>query len=128
MTQSEIQHLDAIKGRVATFDDALRITGKTFLVFEGEEPDDTARRKAKIITEALHTAEDGKKWEADMTNYNQDKYYVWAIHNGFSGFSDFHYVNGYTTTGVGSRFAFASTELALYAGQTFSEIYNIMLK
>ncbi len=129
MTQQEIKQLNALKERVKTLDDALRITGKTFLVFEGEEPDDTARRKAKIITEALNTAEDGNVWIADYTNYNQVKYYVYGYkYIAGSGFSRFDYGRDGSSTGVGSRFAFASSDLAQYAAATFPEIYNEMLK
>lgn len=129
MEQQEIQHLNSIKERVKTLEDALRITGKTFLVFEGEDPDDTARRKAKIITEALNTTEDGKLWIADYTNYNQWKYYVVGFYYfAGSGFSLFGCAYVRSRTAVGSRLAFASSELALYAGATFPEIYNEMLK
>lgn len=129
MENHKIQHLNAIKGRVATFEDALRITGKTFIQHEFEEPDDVARKKAKIITEALNTTEDGKKWEADYANHNQWKYYVWACdYKPGSGFSAFFCDYDYSLTFVGSRLAFASSELALYAAKTFQEIYNEMLK
>lgn len=128
-SQVNINELVAIKNRVQSFDDALRITGKTFLVFDGEDPDDTARRKAKIITEALNTAEDGNVWIADYTNYNQVKYYVYGYkYIAGSGFSAFDYVYAYSRTHVGSRFAFASSDLAQYAAATFPEIYNEMLK
>lgn len=80
-----------------------------------------AHVKLVIIIEALN---DG--WKPDWTNGNWDKYYPWFVMGGSSGvgFSSHDYDRWVSGSGVGSRLALKSRELAKYAGTQFEELYK----
>ncbi len=75
---------------------------------------------AMVVTDAING-----EWVPDMANKSQPKYHVyfWIDKSGL-GFSDVG--DGYADTiaGVGSRLAFETREQALYAGETFQEMYK----
>lgn len=75
---------------------------------------------AELIAEALNEG-----WEPDWSNRNQVKYVPYFEYNktGFAFvFSDCAYWT--TDTTVGSRLCFKSSDLAIYAGKQFTDIYN----
>jgi hypothetical protein len=79
-----------------------------------------ANYKLDVIQEAIN-----KDWKADWTNWNQYKYYPWFdLSSSGSGFS-YHVCDcGYTTSDVGSRRVFPSSEIAKYVGKQFIDLYN----
>ena len=78
-----------------------------------------------IIAEALNEG-----WQPDWNNHSEYKYYPWfevkanAKNPSGFGFSDTRYVYWRTSTSVDSRLCFKSSELALYAGKQFKELYK----
>ncbi len=88
----------------------------------------TAHAKLVIIAEAINFVEnDYKPWSPDWTNGKWDKYCLWFdMNNGSapSGFSYFDYAYWRSTTNVGSRLCFISSEAARYAGKQFIDLYR----
>ena len=80
-----------------------------------------AHMKLVIIIEALN---DG--WKPDWTNGQWDKYYPWFKMGGSSGVDFSYNYFGYwrSYSGVGSRLALKSRELAEYAGNQFKSLYK----
>jgi hypothetical protein len=67
-------------------------------------------------------------WKPDFSNANQYKftpYFKWDS-SGF-GFSSSYYDGWNTDTAVGSRLVYPSSDLAMYAGTQFIDIYNKFL-
>lgn len=79
-----------------------------------------------VICEVLNEG-----WVGDYSDSSQRKYYPWfewkKAQSGF-GFSDTYFGCTYSVSDVGSRLSFRTSELAEYAGKTFIEIYNQLLK
>ncbi|WP_017258427.1 hypothetical protein [Pedobacter arcticus] len=119
---------EKITDRVKTFDDALKIVGasdnlKTLLSYNGQDTDmiaSVAHAKLGIVAKALNQG-----WQPDWRNSNEAKYYPWfkTVGSGV-GFSCHDYYYGYSSSGVGSRLVFKSSELAVYAGKQFIQLYN----
>lgn len=120
---------------IKTVEDACNLLGTTM---EKEFPesvksqftdDELAFRELKLIARALNQ-EDGTPWEPDWSNWDENKYYPWMRVDtsdgnvAGSGFSDYAYYCGGAVTGVGSRLCFKSSDLAMYAGRQFSDIYK----
>ena len=81
--------------------------------------------KLEIIAEALNEG-----WVPDWSDSRQHKYYPWFQYSsGSSGFalSDFGYGYDYTHATLGSRLVFKTSALAVYAGETFADLYNDFL-
>lgn len=85
----------------------------------------TAHYQLVLIAMALN---DG--WEPDWSDHSQWKYYFWPDIKATKdnpagvGFSDCGYAYSSASTGVGSRLCYRSSELALYAGEQFGELYK----
>jgi hypothetical protein len=84
-----------------------------------------AHYKLVIITQSLNEG-----WEPNWNDPDQYKYYPWfeidadEKRPGGFGFSDSDYGSWYSCSGVGSRLAFRTRELALYAGKQFQDLYK----
>lgn len=115
--------------KIKTFEDALKVTGRANVPEFLELPEDLreyfkAKYKAIVITEALN-----KGWKADWEDENQKKYFPWfyqsssglAFHATTYGYSDAY-------TGDASRLCFKTAALAEYAGRTFIDIYEVIIK
>ena len=121
------QNLNAMK-KIKTFEDAckaLKINPALLLdvsmLPEGDRKHIIANYKLIKIAEALNEG-----WKPDWENYNERKYYPWFsmdTPSGF-GFSYSHCDHSLSSSGVGSRLCFKSSELAEYAGKQFEAIYN----
>lgn len=82
-----------------------------------------AYAKLTIIARALNEG-----WEPDWTDSNEYKYQPYfSDYTSGSGFSFSDYVIWTAITLCGSRLCFKSSELAIYAGKQFIEIYNQFL-
>jgi hypothetical protein len=85
-----------------------------------------AHAKLVIINKALNMQDDGTIWTPDWTNGKFDKYYPWFKMGSSSvgGFSCGVCAYWISTTTVGSRLCFSSSELAEYAGTQFKDLYE----
>ena len=64
-------------------------------------------------------------WVPNWNDATEYKWYPWFKYNGSGfGFSDSGYVYSDTYTGLGSRLCFETSEMALYAGQQFEDLYK----
>lgn len=84
-----------------------------------------AHYKLVIITEALN-----EDWEPNWDDSNEWKYIPWLRVKATKenpagvGFSNYAYGYGHSYAGVGSRLCLRSSELALYMGEKFQELYK----
>jgi hypothetical protein len=74
---------------------------------------------AVCITKALNEG-----WTPDWSNSNELKYYPWFEMRGSSGFRFDGAGRWHSRSGVGSRLCFKSRELAVHAGERFTEVYK----
>lgn len=75
--------------------------------------------KLMVIYKAINNG-----WEANWDNSNQRKYYPWFyMGSGGFGFSAAHYGCNAAGSTVGSRLCTYSSEVALYIGKQFEELY-----
>lgn len=75
--------------------------------------------KLVIITEALNEG-----WRPNWKNSNECKYYPWFRMSSGSGLADRGCGYYCSTSLVGSRLCFKSSELAEYAGRQFKKLYE----
>lgn len=115
-----------LNGKIETFEEALEHQGIEKTAFEesckGLEKDEIAYKKIKIISKVLNNG-----WTPDWNNSNEGKYYPYFDMRSGVGFSGSGYVRGYSFTVVGSRLCFKSSDLAIYAGKQFENIYKDFL-
>lgn len=109
----------SVKDRVKTFEDACNELGITWKDIAGLSPDEVAYQKIKIIAQAINEG-----WKPDWNNSSQYKYYPWFDMSG--GFSCDYYDGWFASSAVGSRLCFRSADLAIYAGQQFTDLYKTM--
>lgn len=140
---TEEQEYTDIRERVKTYADACEVLGiaemdeKAFKAC-GFRPDEIARRKLETITAALNEG-----WKPDWNDTNECKYYPWfyitpgkgkdpdgSADNGADAglsFASTHYAASLTYTYIGSRLCFHDRRTALYAGNTFTDLYAAIL-
>jgi hypothetical protein len=109
---------------IKTFDDACACVGidpKSFHESRKNLSDDTyAYEQLKVISKALN----GGK-HMDYTDEDEYKYYPWFNAVGSSdGFSYRGYGYVASTSSVGSRLTYKTSDIAKYAGTQFLDIYN----
>lgn len=79
--------------------------------------------KLQIIVKALNEG-----WIPDWKNSSQYKYYPYfKTSESGAGFSLVYFDSWITGTFVGSRLCYKNSELAMYAGEQFSDLYNQFL-
>jgi hypothetical protein len=112
-----------ITDRVKTFEDACEVLGlfPNAVVQDGDTVDEAAYKKLKVIVQALNEG-----WAPDWSNERQYKWYPYFRMSGF-GFSYTNFVRWRSTSAVGSRLCFKSSDLAEYTGQQFLSIYQDFL-
>ncbi len=115
---------EKITDRIKNFNDVLDYHGITNFKKQcaGLSDDEVAYKQVKLIALALN---EGK--ELDPTNESEYKYYPYFVVDG-DGFSCYYYDYWYSSTIVPSRLCFRTADLAIYAGKTFTDIYNKLLK
>jgi hypothetical protein len=105
--------------RIKSFDDVLADQGITASDFikriEYDTEDEAAYKRMKLIALAINEGEldAGQTWWEPLFNRDSG-----------SGFSDANADFWCTHTNTGARLSFKSRELAVYAGQTFADIYK----
>ncbi len=118
-----------IKERVKTFEDACAVLNIPVPQFSTPVTSDDraviAFQKLTIIIRALNEV-----WEPNWGNYDESKYYAWFKFqkgsdksSGF-GFSCFDWTCSNANTDVGARLCFKTSDLAVYAGQQFTDLYK----
>lgn len=115
-----------IQDRVKTFEDACLVVGISPIANRFTDtnllPHEIAARKVETIVEALNEG-----WQPNMSDMTEKKYYPWFDRSSGSGFSYYGYDCDDSGSGVGSRQYLKSSELAIYAGKQFTDIYKVML-
>ncbi len=116
-----------VTDRIKTFEDVLEDNNISELDFKssckGLSEDEIAYRQIKLITKSLN-----EKWTPDWNNGDEYKYYPYFDMREGCGFSGSLYYGCGTATGVGSRLCFKTSNLAEYAGKTFTSIYEKFMK
>lgn len=129
LTADQVQKVkkatEKITDRIKTFDDVLVELKISKAIFRnscsGLLEDEIAYKQVKMIAEVLNEG-----WVANPFDESQYKYYPYfQVKNKAFVFDD--YSTWRSTTSVGSRLCFKSSELATYAGKQFIDIYNKLL-
>lgn len=137
----EREYVD-ITSRVKNFADACKVLGiepmdEDSMKAQGFRPDEIARRKLEIITEALNEG-----WRPNWEDTKEYKFYPWFnievsefqtedgdTYGAVAGLSCAFTCNAAASAGAyfGSRLCFHDRETARYAGRTFTDLYAQIL-
>ena len=110
---------DNITDRVKSFEDACQVLGISTNVPEVKglprkhQKAIIANYKLIVIAEALNEG-----WKPNWQDSDEYKYYPWF------GCSATAYTASYAYAGIGSRLCLKNRELAIYFGQTFTDLFN----
>jgi len=113
--------------RIKTVEDACEVLGinPESIYNQGDQPDEIAYKKLKIIVKALNFLANGnKEWVPDYDNSNQRKWYPWFYMDKPSGVRLFGCGYDSSATAVGARLVFLNEELARYAATQFLGLYS----
>jgi len=114
-----------ITDRIKSYEDACEETGETpideqALLKAGLLKHEIVGRKLATITRALN-----QDWVLDWANENQKKWLPWfRMASSRFAFGVTIYLCALALAGYASRLCFKSEELARYAGETFTDLYN----
>ncbi len=113
-----------VTDRVNSYEDACKELGINPVVFGQDlSIDEIAYMKLKTIVKAFNEG-----WTPDWDNSNETKYYPWfKMSSSGVGFSSYVFVYARSVSAVGSRLVFKTKDLAITAGQKFTELYKQML-
>lgn len=118
---------DNITDRVKSFEDACQVLGISTNVPEVKglprkhQKAIIANYKLIVIAEALNEG-----WKPNWQDSDEYKYYPWFDMSNPAGVG-YSYANGtasYTSAHFGSRLCLKNRELAIYFGQTFTDLFN----
>lgn len=118
---------DNITDRVKSFEDACQVLGISTNVPEVKglprkhQKAIIANYKLIVIAEALNEG-----WKPNWQDSDEYKYYPWFDMSNPAGVGGSHTYNtaSRTTAHVGSRLCLKNRELAIYFGQTFTDLFN----
>lgn len=118
---------DNITDRVKSFEDACQVLGISTNVPEVKglprkhQKAIIANYKLIIIAEALNEG-----WKPNWQDSDEYKYYPWFDMSNPAGvgYSDTGSAASYANAPVGSRLCLKNRELAIYFGQTFTDLFN----
>lgn len=118
---------DNITDRVKSFEDACQVLGISTNVPEVKglprkhQKAIIANYKLIIIAEALNEG-----WKPNWQDSDEYKYYPWFDMSNPAGvgYSYTYNAASYSTASVGSRLCLKNRELAIYFGQTFTDLFN----
>lgn len=118
---------DNITDRVKSFEDACQVLGISTNVPEVKglprkhQKAIIANYKLIVIAEALNEG-----WKPNWQDSDEYKYYPWFDMSNPAGvgYSLTSHTASYTTADFGSRLCLKNRELAIYFGQTFTDLFN----
>lgn len=118
---------DNITDRVKSFEDACQVLGISTNVPEVKglprkhQKAIIANYKLIVIAEALNEG-----WKPNWQDSDEYKYYPWFDMSNPAGvgYSNANFTASYTYAHVGSRLCLKNRELAIYFGQTFTDLFN----
>lgn len=118
---------DNITDRVKSFEDACQVLGISTNVPEVKglprkhQKAIIANYKLIVIAEALNEG-----WKPNWQDSDEYKYYPWFDMSNPAGvgYSNTHLAASNTTANFGSRLCLKNRELAIYFGQTFTDLFN----
>lgn len=118
---------DNITDRVKSFEDACQVLGISTNVPEVKglprkhQKAIIANYKLIVIAEALNEG-----WKPNWQDSDEYKYYPWFDMSNPAGvgYSDTYNTASSTNANVGSRLCLKNRELAIYFGQTFTDLFN----
>lgn len=118
---------DNITDRVKSFEDACQVLGISTNVPEVKglprkhQKAIIANYKLIVIAEALNEG-----WKPNWQDSDEYKYYPWFDMSNPAGvgYSYTHHTASYTYANFGSRLCLKNRELAIYFGQTFTDLFN----
>lgn len=118
---------DNITDRVKSFEDACQVLGISTNVPEVKglprkhQKAIIANYKLIVIAEALNEG-----WKPNWQDSDEYKYYPWFDMSNPAGvgYSNTHTAASYATASIGSRLCLKNRELAIYFGQTFTDLFN----
>lgn len=118
---------DNITDRVKSFEDACQVLGISTNVPEVKglprkhQKAIIANYKLIVIAEALNEG-----WKPNWQDSDEYKYYPWFDMSNPAGvgYSDTYNAASSTSAHVGSRLCLKNRELAIYFGQTFTDLFN----
>lgn len=118
---------DNITDRVKSFEDACQVLGISTNVPEVKglprkhQKAIIANYKLIVIAEALNEG-----WKPNWQDSDEYKYYPWFDMSNPAGvgYSNTSNAASYTTASIGSRLCLKNRELAIYFGQTFTDLFN----
>lgn len=118
---------DNITDRVKSFEDACQVLGISTNVPEVKglprkhQKAIIANYKLIVIAEALNEG-----WKPNWQDSDEYKYYPWFDMSNPAGvgYSYTHLTASSTTASIGSRLCLKNRELAIYFGQTFTDLFN----
>lgn len=118
---------DNITDRVKSFEDACQVLGISTNVPEVKglprkhQKAIIANYKLIVIAEALNEG-----WKPNWQDSDEYKYYPWFDMSNPAGvgYSYTDYAASYTSASFGSRLCLKNRELAIYFGQTFTDLFN----
>lgn len=118
---------DNITDRVKSFEDACQVLGISTNVPEVKglprkhQKAIIANYKLIVIAEALNEG-----WKPNWQDSDEYKYYPWFDMSNPAGvgYSYTYYTASHTAANIGSRLCLKNRELAIYFGQTFTDLFN----
>lgn len=118
---------DNITDRVKSFEDACQVLGISTNVPEVKglprkhQKAIIANYKLIVIAEALNEG-----WKPNWQDSDEYKYYPWFDMSNPAGVGYSYTTNtaSHTTANIGSRLCLKNRELAIYFGQTFTDLFN----
>ena len=118
---------DNITDRVKSFEDACQVLGISTNVPEVKglprkhQKAIIANYKLIVIAEALNEG-----WKPNWQDSDEYKYYPWFDMSNPAGVGHSYTINAasYTNASIGSRLCLKNRELAIYFGQTFTDLFN----
>ena len=121
-----------ITDRVRTVQDAFKIANIDYKNFVQDlkkshfREDEIKKRELEIVAKVLNEG-----WKPNWNDPNEGKPYSYFVYDKEVGgfvFSNAYYDFPFTDSSLGSRLYFRTRKLAEYAGRTFFEEYNQMIK
>ncbi|MDR1938262.1 MAG: hypothetical protein LBQ73_07175 [Tannerellaceae bacterium] len=120
---------EKITDRVKTLEDAFEETGRPATPEFNDVPEDMRDWFKALYNGAVYIEALNEGWKADYTNGNERKWFPW-FNVSLSGFAFRDALFGYSapTAGYAARLCLKSCDLAEYAGNNITDVYEKIIK